>query len=75
MSDSHGSTPAAWTAVAVCLVGFTIGGVALVIGPSWVMFWVGCALVLVSPIVGLVMSSAGLGGDRSEHDRSPAGTA
>ena len=29
MSDHHGNTPAAWTAVVVALIGFTAAGIAL----------------------------------------------
>ncbi len=61
MASHHGSTPAAWTAVVVSLVGFTVGGIAMVIGPNWPAFWVGCALVLVAPLVGRVMSGMGMG--------------
>ncbi|MBA2739438.1 MAG: hypothetical protein H0U47_07230 [Nocardioidaceae bacterium] len=75
MSDSHGSTPAAWTAVAVSLVGFTVGGIAMIIGPNWLLFWIGCGLVLAAPVVGLVMSAAGLGGDRSNGRGSSADAA
>lgn len=57
----HGSTPAAWTAVAIVLIAFTLGGVALMIGPNWVLFWVSVALLPVAVIVGKVMSAAGLG--------------
>lgn len=74
MSDSHGSTPAAWTAVALSLVGFTVGGIAMIIGPNWLLFWIGCVLVVIAPVVGLVMSNAGLGGDRSQGQGSPADT-
>lgn len=59
----HGSSPAAWTAVLICLIGFTVGGIGLVIGPNWPTFAVGVALTLVSGVVGKVMSMAGLGGD------------
>jgi len=59
MASHHGSTPAAWTAVVVCLIGFTIGGIGMVIGPNWPTFWVGCAVILVSPVIGRVMSAAG----------------
>ena len=65
MAHHHGSTPAAWTAVVISLIGFTVGGIGMVIGPSWPTFWVGCALILVGPIVGKVMSSAGQGGESS----------
>ncbi|MFD1826630.1 MULTISPECIES: HGxxPAAW family protein [Mumia] len=57
----HGSSPAAWTAVVICLIGFTVGGVALLMGPNWVLFWVGVALTLGSAVVAKVMSAAGLG--------------
>ena len=74
MSSTHGSTPAAWTAVVICLVGFTVGGIALVIGPNWTMFWVGIALLPLSLIVGKGMSAAGFGADRTEETRDNAGT-
>ncbi|WP_228552029.1 HGxxPAAW family protein [Mumia zhuanghuii] len=57
----HGSSPAAWTAVVICLIGFTVGGVALLLGPNWVLFWVGVALTLGSAVVAKVMSAAGMG--------------
>ncbi len=34
MSAHHGNTPAAWTAVVVGLLGFTVGGVGLMFDPS-----------------------------------------
>lgn len=61
---SHGSSPAAWTAVLVCLLGFTVGGIGLIPEPNWVLFTIGVVLTLASGVVGLVMSAAGLGGDR-----------
>jgi len=61
MAGNHGSTPAAWTAVAVCLVGFCVGAVGLVV-ESWTVFWVGAALILASGVVGKVMQAMGLGG-------------
>jgi hypothetical protein len=63
----HGSTPAAWTAVVTALVGFTVGGVGMVIGPHWPTFWVGCALVLIGPLLGKVLSTAGQGGKGTER--------
>jgi len=61
MASNHGSTPAAWTAVAVCLLGFSVGAVGLVV-ESWTTFWVGAALILVSGVVGKVMQAMGPGG-------------
>ena len=61
MADGHhGSTPAAWTAVSLCLIAFCVGGAGLMMG-NWPVFWVGIALLLVSGIVGKVMQAMGLG--------------
>jgi hypothetical protein len=63
----HGSSPAAWTAVVMALIGITIGGVALIPDPNWVLFTIGVVVTLAGGIAGLVMSAAGLGVDRAEH--------
>jgi len=61
MSDNHGNTPAAWTAVAVAMLGFVVGGVALMLEPvSMPLFWVGCAIGVASLVVFAVMSKMGL---------------
>ena len=56
----HGSTPAAWTTVALCLIAFVVGAIGLVID-NWVVFWVGVGLLVVSVIVGKIMQAMGLG--------------
>lgn len=61
----HGSSPAAWTAVLVALVGITVGGVALIPTPNWVLFWIGVVISFASLVVGRVMSAAGLGASDS----------
>ncbi len=61
----HGSSPAAWTAVLMCLVGITIGGIALIPNPNWVLFTIGCVVAVASALVGRVMAAAGLGVDRA----------
>ncbi|MDP3892406.1 HGxxPAAW family protein [Nocardioides sp.] len=62
MSDNHGNTPAAWTAVAVALVGFVVGGIALMLSPvSMPLFWVGIVLVPAALVVFVVMDKMGLG--------------
>jgi len=64
----HGSSPAAWTGVIMCLVGILIGGIALIPDPNWVLFAIGAAIALASGVVALVMSAAGLGAERApEH--------
>ncbi|MET0928951.1 MAG: HGxxPAAW family protein [Aeromicrobium sp.] len=66
----HGSSAAAWTAVIMALVGFTIGGIALVPDPKWPLFIVGVVVALVAGPVGLVMSRIGFGAERApEHPR------
>lgn len=63
----HGSSPAAWTAVIMCLVGITIGGVALIPDPNWLLFIIGSVLAVGAGPVGWIMAAAGLGVDRAEH--------
>jgi len=58
--EDHGSTPAAWTAVAIITLAFIVGTVAIILA-NWPMFWVGVALVVVGAAVGKVMSLMGLG--------------
>lgn len=60
MSDNHGNTPAAWTAVTIALAGFVVGGIGLMAG-SMVVFWIGVALAPIAIIVGTVMSRMGYG--------------
>ena len=45
----------------IALVGFTVGGIGMVIGPNWLTFWVGCALIVLGPLVGAVLAAAGMG--------------
>ena len=63
----HGSSPAAWTAVIMCLVGITIGGVALIPDPNWLLFTIGAVVAVGAGPVGWIMAAAGLGVDRAEH--------
>lgn len=70
MSDNHGNTPAAWSAVAVATLGFVVAGIGLMVS-SWPMFWVGAALEPVAVIVGLVMAKAGYGASRSQSATHP----
>jgi hypothetical protein len=57
----HGNTPAAWTAVTVAMLGFVVGGVALMLDPvSMTLFWVGCALGVASLVVFAVMAKMGM---------------
>ena len=60
MADSHGSTPAAWTAVGVMFLGFLVSGIAVPWEKPW-LFFVGLAVVVVGAVLGKVMSMMGLG--------------
>lgn len=57
MADNHGNTPAAWTAVGVAMLGFLVGGIALMLDPvNLTVFWVGVGLGLVALPVFMVMA-------------------
>ena len=48
--EEYRGRPVSWVAVTIIIIGFIIGGIALPIGPSWVLFWVGAALVVIGSI-------------------------
>jgi len=62
MSDNHGNTPAAWTAVTVALAAFVVAGIGLMMG-SMTVFWIGVALAPLAVIIGVVMAKMGYGAD------------
>ncbi|MFC5181144.1 HGxxPAAW family protein [Actinomadura harenae] len=47
---SHAGRPSSWVAVAIVFLGFVLGGIALCVGPSWILFTVGAVII----VVGLV---------------------
>lgn len=49
----HSGRPTSWVAVTVIIVGFTIGGLGLVLGPTWWLFWAGVGVTVVGGIFGL----------------------
>jgi uncharacterized protein DUF6704 len=57
----HGNTPAAWTAVTIILGAFTLGAIAMVLGPNWLLFWISVAIAVVGALVGKVMQLMGFG--------------
>ena len=72
--DLHGSTPAAWTAVVIILAAFTLGAIAMVLGPNWLLFWISVAIAVVGALVGKVMQLMGLGAGTSASSGTSAGT-
>lgn len=70
MSASHGSTPAAWTAVGIMFLGSLISGVALPLEQVW-LFFVGLGVVVLGAVAGKVMSMMGMGSTvtyKDDHD-------
>ena len=66
MASNHGNTPAAWTGVSVAMVGFVIGGVAMMLSPvNMTLLWVGIALGVIALPVFWIMARMGLHG--GEH--------
>jgi hypothetical protein len=42
-----------WVAVSTIMVGFVVGGLALVFGPTWWLFWVGLGLAAAGGLLAL----------------------
>jgi hypothetical protein len=62
MSDNHGNTPAAWTAVFIGLAAFVVGGIGLMFSPlNWTLFWIGVVLLVVAPVALVVLNKMGFG--------------
>jgi hypothetical protein len=54
MAEEHvHGRPISWILVAIMIVGFIVGGLGLVLGPNWVLFWVGVGVVIVSGLAAL----------------------
>ncbi|XRQ14674.1 HGxxPAAW family protein [Actinomadura welshii] len=54
-TGSHAGRPKSWVAVSIIFVGFVIGGVGITLGPDWVVFGIGAALIAVGGIVALAV--------------------
>ena len=62
----HGNSPAAWTAVVIMLVAFTLGTLFFWLDMP-TLVWVSAGLLVVGLIVGWVMSRAGYGVNGSKY--------
>ncbi|HEV7400750.1 MAG TPA: HGxxPAAW family protein [Solirubrobacterales bacterium] len=51
--EAHHGRPASWVAVSIIIIGFCVGGIALPIGPTWWLFWVGTAIVVIGGIMAM----------------------
>jgi uncharacterized membrane protein YfcA len=66
MAAGHGNTPAAWTAVAIAMLGFVVGSVALLQVPTQMtLLWIGLIVATLAFPLFLVLSK--LGFHSSEH--------
>lgn len=66
MAAGHGNTPAAWTAVAVAMVGFVVGSIALLQVPTQMnLLWAGIIIAIVAFPLFVVLSK--LGFNASDH--------
>jgi hypothetical protein len=43
------------------LIAFTVGAIAMVLGPNWVLFWISVAIALLGALTGKVMQLLGFG--------------
>ena len=48
----HGR-PVSWVAVSIVMAGFLAGGLGLVFGPTWWLFWVGAGAAIVGGLLAL----------------------
>ena len=51
--ESHHGRPVSWVAVAIIVIGFTVGGIAMVPAPKWVLFWVGAGIAIVGTLIAM----------------------
>jgi hypothetical protein len=54
-SNSHMGRPASWVAVAVIMAGFLVGGIAVPMGPNWLLFWIGAGVVVAGCLLALIV--------------------
>ena len=64
--DAEGNSPAAWTAVIIMLVAFTVGTIAFWFDLPWVVVIAAVVLAL-GPVVGFFLARAGYGIDGPKH--------
>jgi hypothetical protein len=51
---SHSGRLTSWLAVGIMIAGFVIGGIGMILGPSWATFWTGVAVVAAGGLLALV---------------------
>jgi hypothetical protein len=48
---AHHGRPVSWVAVSIIMAGFVIGGIALIFGPTWWLFWAGLGVAVVGGLL------------------------
>jgi hypothetical protein len=51
--ESFHGRPVSWVSVSIIIAGFIIGGIGLVVGPTWWLVWTGGAVAAVGGILAL----------------------
>ncbi len=51
--ESFHGRPVSWVAVSIIITGFIVGGIGLVVGPTWWLVWTGGAVAAVGGILAL----------------------
>jgi hypothetical protein len=57
----HGRTVAAWTGSTLAMLAFILGGIAMLLGPNWVLFWIAAGILVLSLILTKVLQVMGYG--------------
>lgn len=55
MAEHNTGRLTSWIAVIVIVAGFVVGGLGLIFGPNWLVFWVGVGIVVVGGIYALAV--------------------
>ena len=52
-SESFHGRPVSWVAVGIMMAAFLVGGLGLILGPIWWLFWVGVGMCAVGGLLAL----------------------
>ena len=52
-TETHHGRTVSWVAVSIVMAGFLVGGLGLVLGPTWWLFWVGVGLAVIGGLLAL----------------------
>ena len=50
-SEHNSGRPISWVGTSVVIIGFIVGGAAMVPAPHWVIFWVGAGIAIVGALI------------------------